>query len=159
MATTLSSVYKNAHTYLYTHEYTCTCVYTQQYTFLWLYAYRHIHISPALAAPSAAQTQVILSVLRWKHNMKSWGVFGGGLEKVPQWPKNRVPHFHVFLFENIDASRICMSSWCKNQDNLRTVLILVLGLSTPALGFKQMSLEGKVDATLVVLLNFQQVSF
>lgn len=55
----------------------------------------------------------------------------------------------------MDASRICMSSWCKNQDNLRTVLILVLGLSTPALGFKQMSLEGKVDATLVVLLNFQ----
>lgn len=54
-----------------------------------------------------------------------------------------------------DASRICMSSWCKNQDNLCTVLILVLGLSTLALlVFKQMLLEGEADATLVALLKF-----
>lgn len=47
-----------------------------------------------------------------------------------------------------------MSSWCKNQDNLCTVLILVLGLSTLALVFKQTLLEGEVDATLVALLKF-----
>lgn len=154
VAITLSSVCKNAHTY--THEYIWTCVYTQEYTLLRPYAYRHTHKS-GVAAPSAAQTHTgDCTCATVKHDTESWGGFGAGLEKVMQWPKNQVPHLvHVFFSLKIwDASQICMSSWCKNQDNLCTVLILVLGLSTLALVFKQTLLEGEVDATLVALLKF-----
>lgn len=56
--------------------------------------------------------------------------FGGGLEKVMQLPK-RVPNLVnvSFFLKMWEVSCICMPSWCKNQDNLCTVLILASGLS------------------------------
>lgn len=81
MAITLSSVYQNAHTHLYTHESTGTCVYTQPYTFLWLCAYRHIHIRPALAAPAAADTgdsKCATMKTQYEELRRVWGRFRKG---------------------------------------------------------------------------------